>query len=261
MRLIVLAAGRGERLFPLTANTPKPLLDLGNGCTLIEEQLHRVQKSNVVNEVIFIIGYLAAQIETKLATFSTEGIQVFSEYNPFFDVSNNLLTLWIARHWMSEDFLITNGDNLFAPEVIQNFVECTTEGIWLAVCPKETFDEDDMKVLVDQGNVIQVSKKAPADKATAESPGLALIRGDRARKLFVAQLESLVRQKVHRNSFWLEVFNELYKRGVPVHSWEFDGSTTWQEVDFHMDLQLAKEMVKRSLGKDEERPDELNSRT
>ena len=51
MRLIILAAGKGERLMPLTRNTPKPLLDLGNGNTLIEEQMLRVIDIRVTKPV------------------------------------------------------------------------------------------------------------------------------------------------------------------------------------------------------------------
>jgi len=52
MKIIMLAAGKGSRLMPLTANTPKMLVDLGSGKTLIETQLENIEKSGVIEEVI-----------------------------------------------------------------------------------------------------------------------------------------------------------------------------------------------------------------
>ena len=99
MKLIILAAGKGERLWPLTKNTPKPLLDLGNGNTLLEEQLERVQSSGVIDEVVLVTGYLSEQIEAKLRTMmATAPIRIKTLYNPFYDVANNLASLWLARH-------------------------------------------------------------------------------------------------------------------------------------------------------------------
>ena len=66
MKIIILAAGKGERLYPLTKNTPKPLIDLGNGETLLETQLRSLSESKVIDEVVIVIGYLYEQIESKL---------------------------------------------------------------------------------------------------------------------------------------------------------------------------------------------------
>ena len=66
MRIIILAAGKGTRAMPLTRNTPKSLLDIGNGVTLLEKQLEDIQKSKVIDEIVLIIGHLAEQIEAKI---------------------------------------------------------------------------------------------------------------------------------------------------------------------------------------------------
>ena len=71
MKIIILAAGKGERLYPLTKNTPKPLIDLGDGETLLEKQLRSLSESRVVDEVIIVIGYLYEQVESKLKNFKT----------------------------------------------------------------------------------------------------------------------------------------------------------------------------------------------
>jgi choline kinase len=243
MKIIILAAGRGERLMPLTRNTPKPLLDMGNGCTLIEEQIQSIQESGAIQEIVLVIGYLADQVEAKLQHFKRNGLRITTVYNPFYDVSNNLMSLWLAKYEMETDFLITNGDNLFTPDVFSGLVGQNDDGIFLAVSRKAEYDPDDMKVTIDSGQISFVNKRIEPEQAFAESPGLALVRGPRARKLFCEILEELARRPEYVGKFWLETFNRAYERGVPVVPWEFDGTHKWQEVDFHVDVLKVKQLI------------------
>ena len=240
MRLIILAAGRGERLMPLTRNTPKPLLDIGNGNTLLEEQIARVRESGVVDEIVLVTGYLAEQVDAKLLAHQREGLRIRAVYNPFWKVSNNLCSMWLARHEMDRDFLVTNGDNLFAADVFRDLVAENTEGIALAVGAKREFDYDDMRVRLEDGLVARVSKQIDDEDAQAESPGLSLVRGERARAFFLERLEALVREPEGLGQFWLEVFNALWRDGVPVKPWWFDAAAKWQEVDVHIDIRRVQ---------------------
>lgn len=244
MKLIILAAGKGERLMPLTRNTPKPLLDMGTGMTLLEEQLSRIQESGVIDKVVLVTGYLADQIDAKLKTFHLDTIEIETSYNPFYAVSNNLMSLWLARSAMDGDFLVTNGDNLFAPCAFQTLCEGAGEGVSLLVSEKSTFDYDDMKVATADGQIVRVSKEIPDGEAAAESPGLALVRGDRARALVLEQLDGLARDPAKLNAYWLELFNRLYQRGVPVSPCYFDGSRHWQEMDVHQDVDILRRSLK-----------------
>ena len=243
MKIIILAAGKGERLMPLTKNTPKPLLDMGNGNTLLEEQMLSIKNSGVIQEIIIVIGYLADQIEAKIKLHINNGIKIRTIFNPFYEVSNNLMSLWLAKSEMNGDFLITNGDNLFSADVFTDFVNTNSNGIYLSLNTKDTYDCDDMKVTLKDSLVAKVSKNINVNQCHGESPGLALIHGDRSIIAFQETLESLARDKNYINKFWLETFNRLYEKGIPVHPWTFDGVSKWQEVDFHIDLNRAKELL------------------
>jgi L-glutamine-phosphate cytidylyltransferase len=243
MKIIILAAGRGERLMPLTQNTPKPLIDIGNGNTLLEEQMVSIQEAGVIDEIVLVVGYLADQIEAKMRTYNERGFQIRTVYNPFWKVSNNLLSLWLAKHVIAEsDVMITNGDNIFTPKVFRGLAE-QKDGIWLSVCKKNEFDQDDMKVKIVDGIVTSVSKKTPGEEAVAESPGLVMVKGERARQLFNEQLEGTVRDDENNNRFWLEVFNRMWNKGVQVRPWMFESAGNWQEIDFHVDVSLMRELL------------------
>ena len=243
MRIIILAAGRGERLMPLTKNTPKPLIDMGNGNTLIEEQIQSIVAAGAIKEIILVVGYLAEQVEAKIQAYAHGNCIIRTIFNPLWQVSNNLISLWLARHeFENEDVMITNGDNIFAPEVFSDFA-LHGQGIWLAVSPKDDFDEDDMKVSIDNGLITAVSKRLPSENASAESPGLAMVRGDRSRNFFIDNLNAAVRDPARINSFWLETFNCLWQKGIPINPWLIDLRGKWQEVDFHPDVHLARSLI------------------
>ena len=241
MKIIILAAGKGERLFPLTKNTPKPLIDLGDGETLLEKQLKSLSESKVIDEVIIVIGYLYEQVESKLKNFKTN-LKIRTLYNPFYEMSNNLITLWLSKYEMNEDFLITNGDNLYTNDVVSDLVNMTNDGIYVTICYRDNLGEDDMKVILDENKkILRVSKEI--EKSNVESIGLVKVQGDKYRKIYQEVLEQLARDKVYLNKFWLETFNVLAEKGVEIHSFEID-KDKWREVDFHFDLKDLRELIK-----------------
>ena len=252
MKIIILAAGKGERLMPLTRNTPKPLIDIGDGKTLLEEQIDRLQKSGAVDEIVLVVGYLAEQIEAKLKMLLNTGIKITTVFNPFYELSNNLLSLWLAKHEMNDQFLITNGDNLFSSDVIRGFTAENRDGIFLSICPEEAMEDDNMKVLVHDNTVTKVSKLIPNKQAHAESPGLVMVSGAKSSRLFKNALEALARKADLRQGYWLEVFNHLHDIGVPVRPWEFDGAAHWREIDFHLDIHKAKALFQLENVKQED---------
>ena len=69
MKAIILAAGKGERLMPLTSDTPKSLLELENGTTLLESQLININKTGIT-KVVIVTGYLTEKIESKVEFYS-----------------------------------------------------------------------------------------------------------------------------------------------------------------------------------------------
>jgi choline kinase len=248
MRIIVLAAGRGERLLPLTKDRPKSLIDLGGGKTVLGIQLEQMRASRAITEAVFVVGYRASQIEAVLAGETDSRLTTRSLHNPFYAVSNNLASLWLARGEMDRDFLVTNGDCIFPSQVYAQMVQEGAAGVHLAVTYKDAYDDDDMKVCLEGRSVLEVSKRLAPSRALAESPGLALVRGADARRRFVTVIESLLRNEAALDNFWLEVFNALSRASEPVVAWPLPAGTRWQEIDFHPDLNTARSMLKFKLG-------------
>lgn len=250
MKLFILAAGVGSRLFPLTKNTPKSLLDLGDGTTLLERQIENAIHSEDINEVVIITGYKTEQIEAKIKDLQKQ-IKITIIYNPFYDVSNNLISLWCAHHLMDEDFIITNGDNIYKDTVYEAIISHAKQKdntIQVTLDYKDHYDDDDMKITFDEnGHISRIHKDIPTEAAKAESVGLVVIKGEKSRKIFLYQLLSLVKDKEYINKFWLEIFNALIQNHITINHVEID-ENDWREMDFHPDMEIIKqEMLKKLI--------------
>lgn len=101
-RAIILAAGKGTRMAPLTNTTPKPLIKI-SGEPIIERTI-KVLLSKNINEIYIITGYLADQFDYLKDKF---GITLIN--NPHYDTCNNISSLFVARKYLT-DAIVLEGD-------------------------------------------------------------------------------------------------------------------------------------------------------
>jgi choline kinase len=238
MKLIILAAGKGERLMPLTRNTPKSLLEIGGGVTLLEAQLGRAADAGI-EDIVVVVGYRAEQIEAKI---KGSGIRARTVYNPFYDISNNLVSAWLARAEMTNDFVLLNGDVVFNPQVLARLVASRNGDIQMVIDRKDQYDDDDMKVTTEGNAIMAVSKRLPVERAGGESIGMIAFRG-RGPLRFTQTLDAMVREPENRNVFYLAALQTIMDSGVPVGFVECEPND-WAEIDFHPDLRLIRENIR-----------------
>ncbi len=241
MKAIFLSAGRGTRLFPLTKNTPKPLLDIGEGLTIIESQLNALVECGGIDEAIFVVGYKIEQIEAKLHSF--DKIPVHFIYNPFYMTSNNLISLWLALPSIDGDFVVINGDDIFHSEVLRRLIdEPKRHEITMVIDRKERYSEEDMKVVSADDRILRVSKAVAPDQADGESIGMFRFLG-RGAQILRDTLNKMVRVEESKNVFYLEAIQQIIDAGIPVHFSECSPDE-WTEIDFHPDLNSIRDNLK-----------------
>ena len=115
MKIIILSAGQGRRLLPLTAARPKCAVDIA-GRSLLDWQLAEIARCDV-DEVVVVSGFHADAVDELVA--DNPAVPVRTVHNPFYDASDNLGTCWVARHEMQVPFIILNGDTFFEAAVLQ----------------------------------------------------------------------------------------------------------------------------------------------
>lgn len=239
MRVVILAAGVGARLMPLTRNTPKSLLDLGDGYTLLEHQLRSIAEAGI-HDVSLVTGYRSEQIEAKIRSYAEFRFRIV--YNPVYRMANNIVSAWMGLQDVDEPVVLVNGDDLFRPSVLTSLVTSPHE-ITMMIDRKDQYDDDDMKVVTDDDRIVDVGKTIPRDMANGESIGMMLFRGRGLRDIQQSLL-AMVRHEENLQLFYLESLRRLMQQGHPIHFRECKPND-WAEVDFHPDLDHMRDRLRQ----------------
>lgn len=238
MKAVILSAGQGSRLLPLTAERPKCLLPLGPK-SLIEWQIDVLARCGV-DEIVVVVGFRAALVEALLAKLTRPGLRIRTLLNPFYNVADNLGSCWLARHEMAGDFLLLNGDTLFEAAVLQRLLGSPLAPITVTIDRKAGYDADDMKVRLDGTRLLEIGKTLPPARTDGESIGLLSFRGA-GPQLFVEAIDRALRVSEGLKSFYLKVIDQLAK-SHRVETVTIEG-LAWGEVDYPADLQRAEQLV------------------
>jgi L-glutamine-phosphate cytidylyltransferase len=239
VRVVILAAGQGKRLLPLTTEVPKALLDIG-GKTLIERQIEAFAACGIKDFTV-IVGYAASRMEEALAKIADSlVVSIATVFNPFYAVADNLASCWMARDAMTGDFIQVNGDNVFRSDLVKKLLAAPTAPLSVAINLKQAYDSDDMKVILDQGRLTEIGKTLPVDTVDAEAIGFYVFRQSGG-AAYVGILEKAMRDPQALKQWFPSAIGSLAKK-IDVRTIPIDG-LKWCEVDFPVDLQQARQLV------------------
>jgi len=239
IRSIILAAGKGERLMPLTADKPKCLVPL-LGRSLIERQIATFRSAGV-NDITIVGGYQADQL-------GTLGQPVI--VNPDFEVTNMVASLFCARDRLDgkADVIISYGDIVYETRVLDALFNCREElcltsdtqwcAYWRARMERPLADVQTFKI-GDGGWVTELGKKPESlESIQGQYMGLFKVRADQVPKL-VDAYDAMDRSahydgKNFDNMFMTSFLQHLIDMGWSVRAVPVDGG--WLEVDTADDL-------------------------
>ena len=240
MRAIILSAGQGSRLLPLTADRPKCLIEF-SGRTLLDWQIDALA-ANGIRDIVVVVGFQAAKVEEHLAARSDEGLNITTLFNPFFQVADNLGSVWLTRPLMQDgDFLILNGDTLVTPELVAEVLAGATEGINVTIDVKPTYDSDDMKVVKNaEGRLLAIGKTLPLEQVNAESIGFLVFKGWGA-NCFADTVDAVMHTAEGVKSWYLRVIGRIAEN-FQVNTVSIEGHA-WGEVDFPADVARAQALT------------------
>lgn len=160
MHALILAAGDGDRLHPLTAGLPKPLLKLG-GRPIISNVLDALSDAGV-DDATIVIGYHGAQIRQALAGAHPRGMALRFVENPAYDLGN-ARSIWAARDAMPRDcgFVLAMADHLVEPALTAALVDRADGRCRLAVdraAPGDPRAGEATRARVHDGRVVDLGK-------------------------------------------------------------------------------------------------------
>ena len=242
MKVIILAAGQGTRLKPLTNNKPKCLVEL-LGKPLLNHQLDVLNKKGI-EDIYVATGYLQNKINDQRIT------QKF--FNPRYDETNMVVSLFSAEEIMEgDDLLITYGDIVYSDDVI-NKVLCDDSNIgvvvdkgwrayWEARMDDPLSDVESLKIN-DSGEITELGSKAfDLDEIQGQYIGMIKIRKDYVSK-FITYYKHLDRRAVYDgndfdNMYMTSFLQKITEELTPLKPIYIQNG--WVEIDEPSDLEYA----------------------
>lgn len=240
---MVLAAGPGRRLHPLTATLPKALLPLADDRTILDVSLSNLREVGV-EDVVVVTGFAAERVEERVPSLERRyGVKLQLVFNERAEQWNNAYSLWLARDSFRDGVLLANGDTVHPVSVEEGLLGARGADVVLAVDDQKTLGEEEMKVVVsEEGRLQQIGKDLAPSGARGEYIGVALIEPGAAVPLAEA-LESTWQRDP--SLYYEDGFQEFVDGGGEVYVAPI-GKADWVEVDTPTDLERAREIACRS---------------
>ncbi len=236
-KAVIVAAGISSRLYPLTLNLPKVLLEVA-GETIVGRSV-RLLGENGIKEILIVVGCQKDLIQKALEPFVADVPHIHYQFNPFFAETNNMGSLWFAKEWVKDhSFLYLHGDLVYDPELLRSFMSGTYADSALLVDCGST-DEEAMKVRVKDGRFIESSKDIPLDEAFGEWIGMIIFT--RPQVLF-DKIEILLEQKNFQGYDTL-AFTEMAGEGTCFSVVPTCGRP-WIEIDFESELDQGRQLFR-----------------
>lgn len=231
MKALIVAAGLGSRLGPLSDDAPKPLVEVG-GVPLIKRSID-ILESRGVDDVTVVVGHKQDSIRQLL------GGAVSYVTNQDYATTNNIVSMSVGAPAVEgHSFLYLHADIWYRPEIVDIVLEHPGE-ICFAVEQKPCGDEE-MKVRVENNLVVEADKGiAPAD---AFGEWLGIVKFEPAgAAAFLAQVHQTIERS--RTLYECAVVKDLAADGVMVHYADI-GRVPWVEIDFPEDLEYARGLAR-----------------
>ncbi|MFH1780856.1 MAG: phosphocholine cytidylyltransferase family protein [Candidatus Nealsonbacteria bacterium] len=244
-KVIIIAAGMGKRLRPLTNDKPKCLLDVG-GKTIMERQLETLKLCGI-NDTAVIRGYQADKIN-----FANIKYYENTDYQ-----NNNILnSLFCAAPEMDGGFIASYSDILYDKSVIEKLLEdrhdvaTVVDTDWQGYYQNRTKHplEEAEKVIIRDGKVVKLGKKIKADEASGEFIGMIKLSGNGAeifKKEFARVKKEYDKKPFHESavfekSYLTDMLQELIDQGNDVYPVLIQKN--WWEIDTPQDLEKVRQI-------------------
>lgn len=232
MKSLILAAGLGSRLAPITNEKPKSLVPV-NGKPILFQQIENLHE-NGITDIVIVSGYKADILEQAVHEKYPE-IQIIESVD--YATTNNMYSAYIARKEIgNNDFLMMNADVFYDASVITELIACKASNA--IVTDIGTYMEESMKVVEQNGRIAQISKEIAKADALGSSIDVYKFSTEGGQAFFSKCAEYIEDEKERK--LWSEVaLNDILKE-VEFKACPLKGR--WLEIDNHEDLTAAEKL-------------------
>lgn len=234
MKALILAAGRGNRLQPVSDGTPKCMIPIGER-SLMHHQLAALTLYDIT-EIVIVVGYEKEAVQDHAREIP--GLDLTFIENPHYASTNTAYSLWLCRDQMDETFIYLNADVLFHPELLRRLLGSPHENV-LAL-DKRQCGAEEVKAIVAGNTVGHIGKKLDRDASYGEFIGIGKFHQS-TNKSFISHLSYTVNDQLLKNEYFEYALNRLVKE-TPFHYVDVS-DVPCIEVDFPEDLEEAAHTI------------------
>jgi len=241
MKGIILSAGMGTRLQPLTLNQPKCLVNVA-GKPMMEYQLDAIGKAGI-RECTIVVGFMADAVRHHFGS-RYRGIAISYVENTDYASTNNLCSLWLAKDQFDDDILLLESDLVFDDQLISRLVSLIEPNI--AVVDRFQSHMDGTVILAERNTAKSMVLKSDQSKWFNYSTALKTVNIYRLSKqslsdLIVPEMESFL-DDGRSDQYYEAVFASLIGSGRMEMCVMTTGNNKWAEIDDIGDLRSAEEI-------------------
>jgi L-glutamine-phosphate cytidylyltransferase len=229
---VILAAGRGARLNGGKSDMPKCLVTVG-GETLLSRNV-RLLRDAGLDDIVVVVGCAADTVKRTCT-------DVMFVENTRFAQTNSLYSLWLARPLLTDGFVVMNCDVLVHPQLLTDLLTARHDDALLLSYRETstTYGDEEMKVRVRCGRVVDMSKAMPPHEADGENVGIVKF-GEEGARLLIDKLDALIAAGEHKA--WVPRAFTDFAAERPLHVVGTRGYA-WTEIDFPEDYRRAVDVV------------------
>lgn len=232
MKAVILAAGLGSRLRPITNDVPKCMVPV-NGIRIIDKQIDNLLR-NGVKDIFVVDGYKAEILSSHLKEVYPQ-VHIIS--NPRYADTNNMYSLYLASQYVSgQEFILMNSDVYYDSNIIEGLLDGENQS--KIACDRSGYLEESMKITLDGEKINHISKKITEDEYYAVSIDVYRISQNDSITLF-REIEDTIVARRDENS-WTEVALDKIFNDTNFIPYVIKGR--WFEIDNYDDLYNAEKL-------------------
>lgn len=240
MRAFLLAAGKGSRISKNIPNIPKCTLDVG-GQPLIRKTVEMLLENSI--DVTVIVGYRYKEIVRVL-----EDCPVHIVYNPFYDVTNSIGSLWMAQSQGlfdgDEDTIIANGDVFWSQEILDFMKAKAVNEVMYMLGDSGRVLDGDYFFGTENGILKRYGKELTLEERDCEYVGIAWM-SSRFVPVFLKRLDEMIDEQSHGKWWEDAIYSISAEHPIPVKD---VAGMFWAEVDFIEDYRRILDYIREQTG-------------
>ena len=233
MTYIILAAGKGNNLQPLTLKYAKTSYKLDENTTVLQRMVRSIRRSDKNAEIVVVIGYLAETIKKELEDENVKFVM-----NPFYEVTNSISSVWFARDYLErENVAIVHGDVVFSDEIINTYLVKPTEYPYVLV-DSSSPEIGTYNAVIQDNQVLVMSKKL--EEFTARYACMTKLDPVSSR-LLKEEIDGMINSNMYDQYFENSLVQMIMFHDFQLFCEDISGKK-WAEVDGVDDLLTAQKI-------------------